>query len=170
MSNVSAREALERAHRLFLERPSAARKPNTPATAVWRDGLRCEVTGPGGEKAATDMPEPMGGNGAGANPGWLLRAAMASCTATAISMRAARAGIELSSLEVKVESESDVRGLVGIPDVSRGLDNMRMSIRISAHGVDASTLRELAATGEHHSVVSCTLRERPPVAVDIAVV
>jgi len=47
MSNLQARESLERAKRLFLEKPAAARKPNTAATAVWRDGLSCEVSGPG---------------------------------------------------------------------------------------------------------------------------
>jgi uncharacterized OsmC-like protein len=169
MSNLSAREPLERAQRLFLERPSAARNPNASATAVWRDGLRCEVTGPGAEKVVTDMPAPMGGEATGANPGWLLRAAMASCTATAIAMRAAMAGIELSTLEVQVQSESDARGLVGVPGASTALDNMRMSIRIGADGVDASTLRELAAASEAGSPVSCTLRERPPVAVEITV-
>ena len=43
MSNLRAREPLERAQRLFRERPSAAKK-NVPATAVLRGGLQCEIT------------------------------------------------------------------------------------------------------------------------------
>jgi uncharacterized OsmC-like protein len=160
MSNLQARKALERAHRVFLDKPSAARKPNAMATAVWRDGLRCEIAGPGGQRAVTDMPEPMGGRGAGSNPGWLLRASVASCAATAIAMRATMLGIELRSLEVTVESESD----------ARGLDGIRLTIKIGADTVPEPQLRELAAWGEAHSAVSCTLRERPPVAVEIAVV
>jgi uncharacterized OsmC-like protein len=170
MSNLQAREALERAKRVFLDRPSAARKPNAMATAVWRDGLRCEVAGPGGERAVTDMPEPMGGRGAGSNPGWLLRASMASCAATAIAMRAAMLRIELRSLEVTVASESDARGLVGIAGIPTALDGIRMTIKIGADSVPEPQLRELAAWGEAHSAVSCTLRERPQVAVEIAVV
>jgi uncharacterized OsmC-like protein len=170
MSNLQARESLERARRLFLEKPAAARKPNAWATAVWRDGLSCEVAGPGAERAITDMPEPMGGKAAGSNPGWLLRAGIASCAATAIAMRAAMQGIALKTLEVKVESESDARGLVGIPDAPTALGNLRMSVRIGADGVDAAQLRELAAWGEANSPVSCTLRERPPVALDVSVV
>lgn len=170
MSNLRARASLERAQRLFLEKPAAAKKPNAMATAVWRDGLSCEIAGPAGEKAVTDMPEPMGGSGAAPNPGWLLRAGMASCAATAIAMRAALSGVELRLLEVNVQSESDARGLVGIPDVPTTLGGMRMSIRIGADGVDAATLRELAAWGETHSPVSRTLRERPPVAVEVVVV
>jgi uncharacterized OsmC-like protein len=170
MSNLQAREALERAKRVFLDKPSAARKSNAMATAVWRDGLRCEVCGPGAERAVTDMPEPMGGNGAGSNPGWLLRASMASCAATAIAMRAAMLGVELRSLEVSVESQSDARGLVGIAGIPTALDGIRMTIRIGADGVPEPQLRELAAWGEAHSAVGCTLRERPPIAVEIAVV
>ena len=104
------------------------------------------------------MPEPMGGKAAGSNPGWLLRAGMASCAATAIAMRAAMQGIALKTLEVKVESESDARGLVGIPDAPSALANLRMSVRIGADGVDEAQLRELAAWGESLSPVSCTLR------------
>ena len=170
MSNLRAREPLERAKRLFLERPAAARRPNAAATALWRDGLLCEIAGPAGEKAVTDMPEPMGGTGAGSNPAWLLRAGMASCAATVIAIRAAMLGIALRELEVKVESESDARGLVGIPEVPTVLGNLRMSIKIGADCADEATLRELAAWGEAHSTVSCTLRDRPAVAVEIAVV
>jgi uncharacterized OsmC-like protein len=169
MSNLGARESLERAKRLFLEKPAAARKANTAAMAVWRQGLSCEVSGPAAERAITDMPEAMGGAGAGSNPGWLLRAGMASCAATAIAMRATMLGIALDTLEVRVESESDARGLVGIPDVQTALGNLRMSVRIGARGVDEAQLRALAAWGEAHSPVSCTLRDKPPVAVDIAV-
>lgn len=170
MSNLIAREALERAKRLFLEKPGAAKKPNTTATAVWRDGLLCDITGPAGEKAVTDMPAPMGGTGTGSNPGWLLRAGMASCASTAIAMRASMQGIALRTLEVTVQSESDARGLVGIENVTTALESMRMSIKIAADGVDEATLRELAAWGEAHSPVSCTLREQAPVTVDVAVI
>jgi len=170
MSNLQAREALERARRVFLEKPSAGRNPNTVATAVWRDGLRCEIAGRSGETALTDMPEPMGGGGKGANPGWLLRASIASCTATVIAMRAAMLGVELRSLEVIVQSESDVRGLVGMAGIPTSLDGIRMSIRIGADNVPETQLRELAAWGEAHSPVSCTLREHPQAAVEILVV
>jgi uncharacterized OsmC-like protein len=170
MSNLKARESLERAKRIFLEKPAAGRRPNTAATAVWHEGLSCEVSGPAAERALTDMPEAMGGTGAGSNPGWLLRAGMASCAATAIAMRAAQLGIALSALEVKVESESDARGLVGIPDIPTALDNLRMSVRIGAEGVDEARLRELVAWGEQHSPVGCTLRDRPAVALEVVTV
>jgi uncharacterized OsmC-like protein len=169
MSTSRTRDALQRAHRLFLERPSAAKKPSASATAVWQRGLRCEIDGPDGEKAITDMPSAMGGDGADPSPGWLLRASMAACTATAIAMRAAMRGIDLRLLEVSVHSEWDARGMVGIPGVSTALMGMRMSIKIAADNVPENQLRELAECGEAQSPVSCTLRERPHVAIQVSI-
>ncbi len=170
MSNLRARDALERARRLFQERPSAARKPNATATAVWQEGLQFVTTGPAGEKALTDMPETLGGNGSGSNPGWLLRAAMASCTGTSLAMQAAMRGIELTSLEVRVESESDARGMVGIDGVPTSLSSLRMTIKLGADNVPENLLRELAEWAARESAVSKTLRDGPPVAVDISLV
>jgi uncharacterized OsmC-like protein len=170
MPNLRAREAMERAHQLFLRRPSAGLKPNASATATWRDGLRCEIAGPSGEQAVTDMAPPMGGEGTGPNPGWLLRAAMAACSATAIAMFAARRGIALTSLEVSVHSESDARGLVGFDGVSTALTGMRMSIRICAENVPEEELRDLVEAGHSRSPVGCTMQEASPVALDVTVV
>lgn len=169
MSNLRARESLERAQRLFLERPSTARRANSVATATWKDGLRCDIAGPAGETASTDMPEPMGGAGHGPNPGWLMRASMASCAATAIAMRAAMLGIELKALEVEVTSESDARGLVGIDGVSTSLNDMRMTVKLAAADVPEPRLRELAEWGSMHSPIGCTLRDSPNVALSISI-
>ena len=170
MSNLRVRESLERLHRVFLERPAAAKKSNPPATATWQDGLRCEVTGTHGEMVVTDMPTAMGGDGVGPNPGWLMRASMASCTATTIAMRAARLGIDLRSLKVTVHSESDARGLAGIDGISTALSELRMSIEIGADNVPGQQLRDLAEVGELQSPVNCTLRERPPLTIEVSLV
>jgi uncharacterized OsmC-like protein len=170
MPDVHIREALERAKGLFAERPTAARKSNASATAVLIEGLRCDIRGPEGEHATSDMPKPMGGEGSGPNPGWYFRASMASCTATAIAMQAAVQGITLARLEVAVHSESDARGLFGMGDVSAALSNLRMEVTISAPGAPAQQLEQLIAWAEAHSPVSCTLRSNPVVALQIQVV
>ena len=74
--------AIERVRKAFTEKPDAARKPNGFATATWTGGLRCEIAGPASERAVTDMPQALGGQGEGSNPGWLMRASLASCAAT----------------------------------------------------------------------------------------
>ena len=85
-------------------------------------------------------------------------------------MRAARLGISLSSLKVTVDSETDARGMVGIDGVSTALSGLRMSIEIGADNVPDQQLRDLAETGELQSTVNCTLRERPPLKVEVSLV
>ena len=170
MPNADVKNALDRARNLFLGRPSAAKKKNAFAKATWAGGLRCEVNGPENEAATTDMPAPLGGQGGGANPGWLLRAAMASCTATAIAMKAATAGIELERLEVEVNSETDARGLVGIEDVPTNLDQITMRISISASNATKYDLLELAKSGNAISPVSATLQQISTVKTEVQVV
>jgi uncharacterized OsmC-like protein len=170
MSNLSAREPLERVRRLFQEKPAAARNQNGPATAVWADGLRCEISGAAGEKAISDMPATFGGGNAGPNPGWFFRAGLASCMATTITLRAAMLGIEIQSLEVKAESAGDTSQFFGLSDASLAMSALRMSITIGAKGVGESELRDLIVWCEARSTVACTVREHPAVAVDVKVV
>jgi len=66
-------------------------------------------------------------------------AGMASCAA--IAMRAAMQGIAITTLEVKVESDSDARGLVRIPDAPTAIGDLRMSIRIGGWRRRGATAR-----------------------------
>jgi uncharacterized OsmC-like protein len=169
MSSSGIREAIDRLSSVFSADPAKARAKNASATARLVDGLKCEVAGPRNERISTDMPPAMGGAASGPNPGWLLRAGMASCTTTVIAMRAAKLGIALTSLEVTVESESDNRGMLGLDEqVSAGLDGMRMKVRI-AGAADAQKLRELVTWAEAHSPVGCTIRNAPACSLDIEV-
>ena len=64
-----------------------------------------------------------------------MRAALAACDATLIAMEAARDGIELTDLEVSVDSESDFRGVLGVDStVQPGPLSMRVAIRLAAGG------------------------------------
>jgi uncharacterized OsmC-like protein len=116
MSTASISDALQRTSSVLVADPEKARTKGVPATARLVEGLRFEVTGPTGEKAFTDMPAALGGAASAPAPGWLLRGAIASCTATVIAMRAARLGADLGTLEVTVESEQDQRGLLGLEE------------------------------------------------------
>ena len=159
MIEPAARQAIERTMAAIAADSSKAKAKNVPATARITDGLKCEVTGPHGERLQTDMPAAMGGSASGPNPAWLLRSALASCTASVIAMRAATLGIELHALEVTVESESDARGLLGMDvNISASLGAIRTKIKIQG---DASpdSLRALVAWADAHSPVGCTLRD-----------
>lgn len=171
MSAVSVREAIEKTSKVLVEHPEKAKSKNAPATARLLDGLRCEVKGPKDETLYTDMPPAMGGAASAPNPGWVLRAAIASCTATAIAMRAARLGVDLTTLEVTVESHSDNRGLLGLDDkVSAGLSSLVTRVKIGAIDVPSEQLRELAEWGDQHSPVACTARISPSYSLEVEAV
>jgi len=170
MSITGIREALDTLGRKLAEQPERARVKNAAATASLEAGLRCRLVGPNGETAATDMPPAMGGAGSAPNPGWYMRAALASCCATVIAMRAAKQGIVLKTLEVTVESESDSRGLLGTdPAISAALSGLRTRIRIAADNASPQQLQDLARWADGHSPVGCTVREAPRMSLDITV-
>lgn len=171
MSAASIREAIDKTSKVLSEQPEKAKSKNVPATARVLDGLRCEVTGPNGETLHTDMPPAMGGAASAPSPGWVLRAAIASCTATAIAMRAAKLDVNLTTLEVTVESHSDNRGLLGLDDkIPAGLSSLATRVKIGAPEVPSDRLRQLAEWGDGHSPVACTARLSPSYALEVEVV
>lgn len=132
------------------------------------EGLRCTVEAPAGGPIVTDMPPSVGGGGEAPSPGWILRAAQASCDATVIAMQAAKEGVTLSRLEVTVDSESDDRGLLGVEeDVPAGPLTTRTRVRIEADGVEPERLREIVETARRHSPVQDAVCRAVPESLDI---
>ncbi len=168
MGAEQIRDAIATASAYLTEHPAEARATDSVATARAVDGLVVQVSGPGGHSLTTDMVSSVGGTGTAPSPGWLLRAAEASCVATLITMRAAVLGITLDTLEVAVDSVSDDRGLLGIADdVPAGPLTGRVAIRIEAAGVDPATLDEVARWGVRHCPV-CDALERPvPIEIQV---
>lgn len=163
MSGIKA--AIEKAVTYLNEHPGEARYTDSEATARLEDGLRCRVTGPGGLSLVTDMPSGVGGGGAGPSPGWLFRAALASCDASLIAMAAAREEIELSSLEVMVDSQSDDRGILGM-DASVPAGPLSMRVRVSVRGAASpERLRQLVERG----LLNCPVHEGVGRAIPVAV-
>ena len=156
MSSVQIREAIEKTSKMLGAQPEKGRVKNPPATASLVEGLKCRVTGAGNELLQTDMPAGVGGTASAPTPGWVMRAALASCDATAIAMHAAKRGISLAALEVTVTSESDNRGMLGLDEtVSAGLQAMCLNVKISAPGTGARELEELVRWACAHSPVGC---------------
>jgi uncharacterized protein YndB with AHSA1/START domain/uncharacterized OsmC-like protein len=166
MASDNIRESIENAKQYLSEHPDEARYTDQPATAVIEDGLRCRVEYADGAVVVTDMPTGVGGENSAPSPGWLARAALASCDATLIAMRAAELSIPLQSLEVTVDSESDDRGLLGMDDaVPAGPLSSRILVRIVAEGVDPQRLRDLVEWADRHSPVSDAVRRAVSTAV-----
>ena len=157
MSSTHIREAIEKTAKALAEHPEKARVKNPPATAVVESGLRCRVMGPSGELVHTDMSPAMGGGGTAPNPGWLMRAALASCNATGIATQAAKAGINLTRLEVSVSSETDGRGVLGLDErISPAMQPLEILVKISAQGTPLEELHKLVQGVCARSPVGCT--------------
>ena len=168
MAADEIRSAIGAASEYLAQHPDEARSTDSAATATLVNRLVVRVTGPNGATITTDMVPSVGGTATAPSPGWLLRAAEASCVVTLIAMRAAMLGIALDAVEVIVDSESDDRGLLGIDDaVPAGPLSGRVAVRLTAAGVDPTTLDEMARWGVKHCPV-CDALERPvPVTTEV---
>ena len=169
MSGTDIAGAIDAASAYLREHPEEARSTDSAATARLVEGLVVRVTGPGDASITTDMVRSVGGTAAAASPGWLLRAAEASCVATLIAMRAAMLGITLDDVEVVVDSESDDRGLLGLDDsVPAGPLSGRVLVRLAAAGVDPGMLEEIARWSVKHCPVCDALERAVPVVTEVS--
>lgn len=167
--------SIDRVVSALRRKPHAGLHDDTPATVRWAGGLRTVARTAAGAEVTTDMPAAIGGDDSAPTPGWLLRAALASCAVTTIAMHAASRGIALQTLEAHATSRSDLRGWVGVaePDgrvVPAGPLAMDLHVRIAAPGVDASLLRALVEATPGCSPVTCALEQPLAVGLHIEVV
>jgi organic hydroperoxide reductase OsmC/OhrA len=165
MDRLSIAAAQQRVEDSLQRKPGLAVHADVPACAVLVGGVRTAVETPDGDLLHTDLPQVIGGDGGGVSPGWLFRAGLASCLVTAVALRAARQGVVLTRLEVRAESESDTRGLLGsAPGVGAAPVGICLHVTVAAPGTDETTLRELVAWADAHSPVGDAVRR----AIDVA--
>lgn len=169
MSSTRIAEAIKLAKEFLVAHPDEARYRDSIASAVLVEGLRIRATGSDGYSLETDMVAGVGGTGSAPSPGWLFRAAYASCAATLMVMRAAEQGVELPGLQVDVDSESDDRGILGISeDVSAGPVSMRVAVRVGP-AADEAAVRRIVEWGLKHCPVDDAVRRPVPVELDLRI-
>jgi uncharacterized OsmC-like protein len=163
---MTIKDAVARASAYLTEHPDEARYRDSPAIARISDGLAASVTGPADEAASTDMPAGIGGGATAPSPGWLMRAAAASCVASLIAIRAAALGTAVGAIEVTVDSESDDRGILGL-DAAIHAGALSMKIVVSISGMDAGLerARELVDWAVEHCPVTDTIARAVPLEV-----
>lgn len=174
MSLHDVKVGVERATAAFQRRPEVAVHANPPAVSRWESATRVVTHNGEAMSVATDMPKELGGTGDQFTPGWLFRAGIASCAATSITLAAASEGINLTSLEVHVDSRSDARGLLGMsePDgepVYAGLFDVELRVNIAADGSNPMALESLVTGCLSHSPVLCTLITATPFSLHVNV-
>lgn len=170
MSDTDIAAKLTAAREYLGANRAEARYRDGAATARVESGLRMRATGADGAEIVTDMSTGVGGGGTAASPGWLLRAANATCIATLIQMRAAESGVRLDGLEVTVDSESDDLGILGIdPSVPAGPLSMRVAVRVARSSAPDEQVREIIDWGVAHCPVCDAVKRAVPVEVEVKV-
>ena len=162
--------AVAGARAYLTEHPDEARYRDSAATAVVEAGLRVRVDGPDGASFTTDMVAAVGGGGSAPSPAWLFRAGYASCVATLISLAAAVEGVELTGLQVTVDSESDDRGILGIDEsVPAGPLSLLVDVRVASATAGEERVRAIVDWGTAHCPVDDVARRAVPVEVVVKV-
>ena len=154
---LEAREALRKM-------PEAA-KFTWRATCKWKKGTRSRTYiqnffGLGQEQKhrteftfEADHPEIFASEDCGATPVELVLAGLASCLTAGVAAVAQNRGIQLRSVEAKLEGSMDIQGILGVDsDVRNGYDDIKVTFDIDA---DASQqdIEALVAQSQKRSAV-----------------
>jgi uncharacterized OsmC-like protein len=162
-------EAIANASAYLKAHPDEARYRDSLAHAHLETGPVVTVIGPAGESLRTDMPKGIGGAESLPSPGWMFRAAAASCVASLIAIRAAETGVSLTSVDVEVDSESDDRGILGLdPAISAGALSMKVVVAIVAPGASRDAVEAVARWAIDHCPVTDTVARAVALALEIA--
>jgi len=147
--SIDIRTALERNVKAVTLRPSVGQ--GTAITRVHlRDGLACDIT-EGTWALTAGMTEKYGGTNAGPNPGVLGRAALGACLSLGYGMWAARLGVPITTLDVEVQADYDVRGELGADAAVRpGYQAIRYIVSITSPAPE-DEVRHMVETADRHS-------------------
>ncbi len=160
--------AMAGAREYLAANPTKATSTDSAARARLVERLRVQVDGPNGWHLETDMATSVGGSGSAPSPGWLLRAALASCDAVLIAMQCAEEGVALTTLEAEATSESDDRGLLGHDEAPAGPLRYALTVRIEAEAQSRAALEALVERALRRSPVSDAIRRAVPIEVRLA--
>lgn len=154
------------------------------AKSEWKGGTKSEVTiselTAGGQNiAAPDRnfkltisePPPLGGNDEGPNPMECLAAALCGCLTAGIASNAALFETELEKIEVSVEADFNLLGLLGVDrSVPTGADEIRYTVRLKGKsGVSSDALRRSKETIDKRSPVRNTLANPLRISTEVIV-
>ena len=167
MNSSEIGAAVELIEGYYRDKAPPGPQADISATAMIEKGLRCRIEAPDGYAIHTDMPTAVGGGASCPSPGWHFRAALASCDATLLAMRAARLGIELDDIRVRVETSSDGRGMFLDEGISPGSTEVRIYFRLSGDDLDEAAKQSLVDWVVEHSPVGTDVVRAVDVSAEI---
>lgn len=127
---------------------------HSTATSVTVLGDRMATsTSDGPSTVECDLPPALGGDGTAPTPSTLVRAALGACLAMRYRLLAAERGVELTSLQVTVETDSELRGMLELDaSVPAGFTAIRYHVDIESPA-DRGAVEQLVADGDRRSPV-----------------
>jgi uncharacterized OsmC-like protein len=132
--------AIDRLESALSRRADFGQSTNHSVTTL-REGLCCS-TEEGSWNIDSDLPQSLGGTGSAPSPGVLVRAALGSCLAMMYQLRAAKHGVELTSIRVVVEADSEIAGMLLCDTASpAGYTAIRYHVDIETPAPNADVLR-----------------------------
>ncbi|MGB3244466.1 MAG: OsmC family protein [Sulfitobacter sp.] len=133
-SNEDIRVAQDKVIARLAADPASALTTNV-LTARVGEGLTCAVE-QGKFSTVMDLGPAMGGAARGPGPGFFAKAGLAGCVAIAVKMTAAREGIDIRSVDLRLETDSDDLALFGIGDNSAAPLETRIMLEVKSSAAD----------------------------------
>lgn len=150
------REQFERVEALLESSPERGR--DTAVTRVrLQQGLACEIE-EGPWKLVADMGRNVGGTESGPTPGVYGRAALGSCMAITYAMWAAKRGVPVDAIEIRIEADFDSGALFATADVPAGYSEVRAMVRIETNAEESAIQRVLDEADAHSPYVDVFTR------------
>ena len=131
----------------YRAEPARAAVTQRVQTALSR-GMRCETTSRG-HVAVADEPRSLGGTNTAQSPVELFLTSIATCQAGTYRLWAAELGVALERVTVEVEGDIDLRGLLGLADVTPGYGAIRIRVHLEGPE-DEAAYRRLAEEADRH--------------------
>jgi len=114
-----------------------------------------------------DEPPVLLGNNQGANPVEYLLVGLSGCLTTAMVAHAAAKGIELKSVQSRLEGDLDVQGFLGLSNtIPVAYQEIRVSFKIEAD-ISEEEKQELVEMAQKYSPVFNTVTRPVPVKVEL---
>ncbi len=151
--------------RTALKKRSTLGKGTATTRATIRDGLTCEVED-GRWSFVADLSEKAGGGGEGPDPGVLGRAALGSCLAVGYVIWASYRGVPLSSVQVEVEADYDVRPQYGVGESSPAYQAIRCVVHVESPAPEED-VRAVLEEAEAHSPYLALFRDPQEVSREV---
>ena len=158
-----------------LQAPLKARYREDPGTALVTlraegeldsSGLVCRVE-TGRALAEAGLHPATGGNGLEACSGDMLLQALVACAGVTLKAVATALGVTLRGGRVRAEGDLDFRGTLGVDKQAPvGFRTIRLRFELDGD-LDESTRRKLLDLTERYCVVYQTLRNAPPIEVEL---